>query len=131
MRVLLHTEFTALLARAGVSASPASRPARLTTGAAAGPPSRPGPPSSWRSTPLKPLPMLVADTTFVWHETLGVPSGADTDAIRLAMRRLALRYHPDQGGTEAQMTRINAAYAEARTAPANRRPRNRPPPPRP
>ena len=77
--------------------------------------------------------MLVEETSFAWHETLGVSSVAETDAIRLAMRRLALRYHPDQGGTEAQMTRINAAYAGARTTPANPRPASRghaPPRPR-
>ncbi|HUZ65830.1 MAG TPA: DnaJ domain-containing protein [Acetobacteraceae bacterium] len=75
--------------------------------------------------------MLVDETTFAWHETLGVSPVAETDAIRLAMRRLALRYHPDQGGTEAQMTRINAAYEQARTTPANRPPVQGTPPPRP
>ena len=75
--------------------------------------------------------MLIEETTFAWHETLGVPPNAPAETVRLAMRRLALRYHPDQGGTEAQMTRINAAYAQARTAPANHRPVPGTPPPRP
>ena len=75
--------------------------------------------------------MLSEETAFVWHETLGVPPDAADDAVRLAMRRLALRYHPDQGGTEAQMARINAAYAQARATPANPRPVEGMPPPRP
>ena len=75
--------------------------------------------------------MLLEETTFAWHEALGVRPGAEADAIRLAMRRLALRYHPDQGGTEAQMTRINAAYAQAGTAPTNRQPGPGRSPPRP
>jgi curved DNA-binding protein CbpA len=37
------------------------------------------------------------------------------------MTRLALRYHPDKGGRPEQMTRINAAYDDARrTASAKR-----------
>jgi hypothetical protein len=62
--------------------------------------------------------MLVEEITFTWHETLGVPPNAEADTVR----RLALRYHPDRGGNEAHMTRINAAYAQARTASANRWP---------
>jgi len=54
MRTLLHTEFTALLVRAGTSQAGFARlagfpPARSTTGAAAAPSSHPGPPSSARS----------------------------------------------------------------------------------
>jgi hypothetical protein len=75
--------------------------------------------------------MLVEETTFAWHETLGVPPSAETGAVRLALRRLALRYRPDQGGTKAQMTRINAACAHARAKPANPRPVEGTPPPRP
>jgi hypothetical protein len=66
--------------------------------------------------------MGIEETSFAWHETLGLPAtaAADADTARLAMRRLALRYHPDQGGTELQMTRINGAYAEGTTPSANR-----------
>jgi hypothetical protein len=32
------------------------------------------------------------------------------------MTRLALRYHPDKGGMPEHMTRINAAYENARRA---------------
>jgi putative hemolysin len=45
---------------------------------------------------------------------LCVPPNADTAAARRAMTRLALRYHPDKGGRPEHMTRINAAYENAR-----------------
>jgi curved DNA-binding protein CbpA len=44
---------------------------------------------------------------------LGVAVGADAPAIRRAMARLALLYHPDKGGSPEQMAVVNAAYAEA------------------
>ena len=74
--------------------------------------------------------MLLEETSFAWHETLGVPPNALAETIRLAMRRLALRYHPDQGGTAAQMTRINAAYTEATATLGSHRTCKRPSPPR-
>ena len=66
--------------------------------------------------------MLVEEATFGWHETFGVPRAGETDAIGLAMRRLALRHHPDQDGTEAEMPRINAAHEQTGTALENRSP---------
>ena len=36
--------------------------------------------------------------------------------VRSAMVRLALAYHPDKGGSQAQMARINGSYEKARTA---------------
>jgi curved DNA-binding protein CbpA len=51
------------------------------------------------------------------HETLGIPPGADPSAIRRTMTRLALIYHPDTGGSQAPMTRINAAYETACASP--------------
>ena len=139
MRALLHTEFAALLARAGISQAGFARLTGLTPrqvnnwcrGRAAVP--------AWAAALAvlleerspEAITLLVAETTFAWHETLGVPPAAETGAVRLALRRLALRYHPDQGGTEAQMTRINAAYAQARATPANPRPVQATPPPRP
>jgi len=139
MRVLLHTEFAALLGRAGVSQAVFARLAGFSPrqvnnwcrGRAAVPPWAAALAVLLEERSPEAIAMLIEEAAFAWHETLGVPSGADTDAIRLAMRRLALRYHPDQGGTEAQMTRINAAYAEARTTPANPRPVAGTPPPRP
>jgi hypothetical protein len=37
------------------------------------------------------------------------------------MTRLTLRYHPDKGGRPEQMTRINAAYENARRGISARR----------
>lgn len=139
MRPLLHTEFAALLARAGVTQAGFARLSGLTArqvnnwcrGRATVPPWAVALAVILELHSPEAIAMLIEEATFAWHETLGAPPDAGADAIRLAMRRLALRYHPDQGGTEAQMTRINAAYAQARTAPANHRPRDRPPPSRP
>ena len=60
--------------------------------------------------------ILLEEVQFSWHETLGVPPNADAATVRSAMVRLALAYHPDKGGTQAQMARINGAYEKARTA---------------
>jgi transcriptional regulator with XRE-family HTH domain len=134
MRALLHTEFTALLARAGISQAGFARLAGLTArqvnnwcrGRAAVPPWAAVLAAILEERSPDALDMMVDDAQFSWDETLGVPPDADPDAVRFAMRRLALRYHPDQGGTEAQMTRINTAYTRAPMAPVER-----PPPPRP
>ena len=45
-----------------------------------------------------------------------MPPNAEVGTIRSAWARLALAYHPDKGGTQAQMARINGAYEKARTA---------------
>jgi transcriptional regulator with XRE-family HTH domain len=76
------------------------------------------------------LEMTVDEAQFRWHETLGVPPDAATGEIDGAVRRLAHRYAPDQGGTEAQRTRIDTAGAQARTTAENRSPAQAPPPPR-
>ena len=139
MRALLHTEFAALLARAGVSQAGFARLSGLTSrqvnnwcrGRAAVPPWAVALAVLLEERSPEAITMLVAETTFAWHETLGVPPGAETAAIRLAMRRLALRYHPDQGGTETQMTRVNAAYEQAGTTLENLSPAGAASPPRP
>ena len=59
---------------------------------------------------------LLEEVQFSWHETLGVPPKADAATVRSGMVRLALAYHPDKGGSQAQMARINGAYEKARTA---------------
>jgi DnaJ family protein C protein 19 len=42
---------------------------------------------------------------------LGLPPGADAEAIRRRYRELAQRYHPDRcGGDDTRMKAINAAY---------------------
>lgn len=47
---------------------------------------------------------------------------------RRAMTMLALAYHPDKGGTQQQMTRINAAFEQARANQQNPSPARKPPP---
>jgi DNA-binding transcriptional regulator YdaS (Cro superfamily) len=117
MRTLLHTEFAALLARTGTSQAGFARLTGLTPrqvnnwcrGRAAVP--------YWAAALAvvlgehapEAIAMLLAEAAFAWHETLGVPPVADANTVRRAMTRLALGYHPDKGGTQRQMTRINAA----------------------
>jgi transcriptional regulator with XRE-family HTH domain len=118
MRALIHTEFAALLARAGVSQASFARLAGVTARQI----------NNWiRGRALVPqwaalfavalqdvspesLTISLEEAEFSWRETLGVPPNADTAEARRAMTRLALRYHPDKGGRPEQMTRINAAY---------------------
>jgi DnaJ-domain-containing protein 1 len=117
----LHTEFTTLLARADITQASFARIAGLT----------PRQVNNWargRATvpqwaallvvaldALTPdgLEVMVEDTEFRWHETLGVSPNADPAAIRRAMTRLAMIYHPDKGGRPEQMIRVNAAYERA------------------
>ena len=121
MRALLHTEFVALMARADVSQASLARLAGISArqvnnwcrGRATVP--------RWAAVlaillednPPESLEMLIEEVHFSWHETLGIPPSADAATARSALTKLALIYHPDQGGTETQMTRINAAYARA------------------
>ena len=124
MKALLHTEFVALLARAGVTQADFARLTGVTTrqvnnwarGRAAVPP--------WaallavvlqQSTPEMVL-ISADETSFSWHEVLGVAPTADLPAIRRAMTKLALRYHPDRGGSPDPMSRVNAAYEAAQQA---------------
>ena len=74
------------------------------------------------------LTISLEEAEFSWREILGVPPTADAAAARRAMTRLALRYHPDKGGTPEQMTRINAAYEQARVHLESRRPTEKSPP---
>lgn len=136
MRALLHTEFAALLARAAVSQARFARLTGVTArqvnnwarGRAAVP--------RWAAALAAILDehwpdgieMLVEEVDFSWHETLGIPPSTDATLIRRAMTQLALTYHPDKGGTQLQMTRINAAYEQARASVDKRRPDTKPPP---
>jgi transcriptional regulator with XRE-family HTH domain len=133
---LLHTEFAALLARTGLSQAGFARLTGLTArqvnnwcrGRAAVP--------RWAAALAVVLDeyspdaiaMRLEEASFSWYETLGLPPAADATSVRQAMRRLALAYHPDKGGTPAQMARINAAYAQARANPERRPPTGKPPP---
>jgi hypothetical protein len=138
MRALLHTEFAALLARVDVTQAAFAHLTGLTPrqvnkwcrGRAAVPP--------WAATlavildQMSPdaIAMMLDETVFGWHETLGVPANADAELARRAMTRLALAYHPDKGGTQQQMTRIKAAYEQARANNQDNRSPGRPSPQR-
>ena len=47
-----------------------------------------------------------------WWQTLGVSPDADAAAINAAYRDKARRAHPDMGGTDDAMARLNAARSE-------------------
>ena len=121
MRALLHTEFTAFLARADVTQAGFARLAGVTPrqvnnwarGRAAVP--------KWAGLLLVALDeltpdgleVMVEDAEFRWHETLGISPNADLAALRRTMTKLAMIYHPDKAGRPEQMTRVNAAYERA------------------
>lgn len=44
------------------------------------------------------------------YETLGVPKNSDTDAIKKAYKRMALKHHPDKGGEPDKFKAISEAY---------------------
>lgn len=48
-----------------------------------------------------------------WWEILQVSQRATEDEIKSAFRRLAKVHHPDQGGSEHMMSKLNNAYTEA------------------
>jgi transcriptional regulator with XRE-family HTH domain len=136
MRALLHTEFAALLARAGVSQATFARMSGYTTrqvnnwcrGRAAVPLWAVALAALLDEHSPDAIEMMIDEALFSWHETLGLPPAANAAAVRRAMTRLALAYHPDKGGTQEQMTRINAAYEQARANQENRSPARKPPP---
>lgn len=45
------------------------------------------------------------------YDTLNVPADASTDDIKQAFRRKASAAHPDKGGSDETMARLNKAYA--------------------
>jgi len=47
-----------------------------------------------------------------WFTVLGVSANASPAEIDEAYRRLAMKHHPDRGGGEHEMSRINAARDE-------------------
>jgi len=124
MRTLMHTEFAALLTRADVSQASFARltgvTARQVNNWARGRASVP----RWAAVlaialkELTPelLAIMLEEVNLSWHEVLGVPQDADAMAIRRAMSQLALRYHPDKGGSPEVMVRVNAAYESAKRA---------------
>lgn len=124
MPALLHTEFAALLARADLSQASFARLTGVTARQV----------NNWaRGRAVVPrwaallaialleqsseaLTITLEETSFSWHETLGVSPNADATAARRAMTQMALRCHPDKGGRPEQMTRVNAAYEKAQQA---------------
>jgi curved DNA-binding protein len=44
------------------------------------------------------------------YHTLELPNMASISEVRRAYRKLALKYHPDRGGSEERMKEINQAY---------------------
>lgn len=48
-----------------------------------------------------------------WWEILEVPQSASAEQIKDAWRRLAGIHHPDRGGSNEMMSKINKAYEEA------------------
>lgn len=49
-----------------------------------------------------------------YYAILGVPTDASLDEIKQAHRKLALKYHPDKGGSSAQFHDLNEAYETLR-----------------
>ena len=48
------------------------------------------------------------------YRVLGLPSGADAEAVRRAYRRRVKQAHPDHGGDEEEFRRVQEAYDTAR-----------------
>lgn len=123
MKALLHTEFEALLARAGTTQAAFARLAGITPrqvnnwarGRAAVPKWAAVLAAALAKFSPEGLEIMLEAADFSWAETLGVPQNADAGLVRRAMSKLALAYHPDKGGTQDQMARINAAYEKARS----------------
>ena len=118
MRALLGTEFAALLARADVSQASFARLSGYTTrqvnnwcrARAAVPPWAAALAVLLQDASPEAVQILLEEVQFNWHETLGVPPNAEAGTIRRAWARLAHAHHPDKGGTQEQMVRLNAAY---------------------
>lgn len=45
-----------------------------------------------------------------YYEVLGVAKGASADDIKKAYRKMAMKYHPDQGGDQEKFKEVNEAY---------------------
>ena len=48
------------------------------------------------------------------YDVLGLPHGADEEAVRRAYRRRVKEVHPDQGGDEEEFQRVQEAYDAAK-----------------
>jgi transcriptional regulator with XRE-family HTH domain len=118
VRALLHTEFAALLARADISQAAFARLSGYTPrqvnnwarGRAAAPLWAIALAAVLQHTSPEAILILLEEIEFAWHETLGVPPNADVAALRRAMARLALIYHPDKGGQPDLMRRADQPH---------------------
>jgi curved DNA-binding protein CbpA len=45
-----------------------------------------------------------------YYSTLGVSRNASPEEIKRAYRKLAMKHHPDRGGDQSTLQRINEAY---------------------
>ena len=59
------------------------------------------------------LAIKLEETTFLWHETLGVPPNAEAGAVRGAMAALELVCRADADGRRERRARIDRAYEAA------------------
>lgn len=54
--------------------------------------------------------MLRGKIRLDYYEILQLPESASSEEIKLAYRRLALKHHPDRGGSTQRMQLINEAH---------------------
>jgi len=60
--------------------------------------------------------LLLGSGKSPWWEILGVKEDASREDIRNAYKALSLVYHPDRGGKDEDMKRINQAFSEGMKA---------------
>jgi molecular chaperone DnaJ len=53
----------------------------------------------------------MANSSKNYYEILGIDKKAGTDEVKKAFRKLAQKYHPDKGGSEAKFKEITEAYS--------------------
>ena len=51
------------------------------------------------------------------YEILGIPSSASDDEVRAAYRKLAMKHHPDRGGSPEAFQQVKDAYAKLKLRP--------------
>jgi hypothetical protein len=121
MQTLLHTEFAALLDRADVRQVAFARLTGVTArqvnnwcrGRATVPRWAAIVTSMLGESSEDALVIRLEETTFLWHETLGVPPNAEAGAVRSAMAALELVCPADADGRREQRARIDRACEAA------------------